>query len=173
MKDKKTEKGKDKTEKLLNEQKKLAQEYLAGWQRARADYLNFKKEQEEKFKEFEHLAKLDLIIKLLPILDSLEEATKNISFQEKNNQWFRGMINIKKQIKETLEKEGLAEIETQEGERFDPMIHEAMEQVESALPEGHVAGLLQKGYKVSKKLLRPAKVKVSKGRGKKLNNFNN
>jgi molecular chaperone GrpE len=152
--------------KAIDEQKKLAEEYLAGWQRAKADYLNFKREQEERFGELALAAKQEFLIRLLPVLDAWGEALKQTPVQSENAQWMEGMHRTYRQFWDVLEKEGLREVAASEGHAFDPSLHEAVEQVESALPEGHVVALLQKGYKLEHALLRPAKVKVSKSRKK-------
>jgi molecular chaperone GrpE len=155
-----------KKEKKEEDFEKLAEEYLAGWQRTKADYVNFKKDQETKLKEFKNIAKAELTEKLIPILDAWDEALKNIKKKTGDNEWIQGFLNIEKQLKRIMEKEGLEEVKAEKGQEFDPMIHEAVEQVESALPEGHVVGLLQKGYGFAGRLLRAAKVKVSKGNKK-------
>jgi molecular chaperone GrpE len=147
--------------------KKEKEEYLAGWQRARADHLNYIKEEKQRLKEILEYANEELILKLLPILDSFERAEEAIPQDLVGNEIVKGFLQIKEQIKEILGKEGLEEIEARIGEKFNPEIHETSGTVErNDLSEESIAQIVQKGYKFKGKLIRPVKVKlaVSKGR---------
>ena len=76
-------------QKKLENAEKQAQEYLAGWQRARADFLNYKKEEMERIGEFLKYANEEFILKLLPILDNFTEAEKSIPEEKKDREWKR------------------------------------------------------------------------------------
>lgn len=141
---------------------KEKQEYLAGWQRSRADFLNYKKEEMERIGEVLKCATKELILKVLPILDSFELAEKNLTDESKKNEYIKGVLNIKEQIQDLLEKQGVEAIHTA-GESFDPGLHEAVEEVEAGDREaGAVIEEIQKGYMMNGRVLRPAKVKIAK-----------
>ncbi|OGZ24515.1 MAG: nucleotide exchange factor GrpE [Candidatus Nealsonbacteria bacterium RIFCSPLOWO2_01_FULL_43_32] len=137
-------------QKKLENAEKQAQEYLAGWQRARADFLNYKKEEMERIGEFLKYANEEFILKLLPILDNFTEAEKSIPEEKKDN-YLKGIAQIKKQFEDFLKAQGVEEIKTA-GEKFDLNFMEAVEKEEEE----------RKGYKMNGRLLRPAKVRVTK-----------
>jgi molecular chaperone GrpE len=146
--------------KKLEECQKERSEYLAGWQRARADFLNYKKEEEKRLEEFlEHINE-GFVLELLPILDSFERAEKEI--KGRKDTLFSGFLQIKNQFLDFLKRKGLEEIETKKGERFDPNVHEVIEAVEKEKEKGKVLEVLQKGYRFKGKIMRPAKVRVAK-----------
>ncbi len=144
------EKNKKLKEKLkrCNEEKA---EYLSGWQREKADFINYRRRQEKQTQEWLKMAQAGVISDLLPIVDALEAAAKN---QE-------GIEMILKQLIEVLKKHGLEEIQAI-GEKFNPELHEAVEMAESDEEEGIVIEEIQKGYKLNGKVIRTSKVKVSK-----------
>lgn len=139
-------------------------EYLAGWQRARADFLNYRKEEIERLgKLFSH-ANEGFIAKLLPVLDTMERAEKEASDEEKNGLVVQGCLLAISQLKDFLKKQGAEAMKTQ-GERFNPEFHEALGVVDPPAGGGEsgvIAEELEKGYTIQGKLLRPAKVKVFK-----------
>ncbi|MBI2624956.1 MAG: nucleotide exchange factor GrpE [Candidatus Nealsonbacteria bacterium] len=150
----------DKTDK--NECQKQAEEYLAGWQRERANFLNYKKEEAKRAKEFFDYGAEELIIKLLPILDNLEIAEKNIPDDEKNNENVKGLLQIKSQLENFLKSRGVEEMKTM-GERFDPNLHEVVGEIEIKDKEsGVIFEEIQKGYKINGRIIRPARVKINK-----------
>jgi len=166
--------------KKLEECQKLREEYLAGWQRARADFLNYKKEEIERIEEILKYADVGLILKILPILDNFEIAEKKLPENLKTDVNVKGILQIKNQILEFLKNQGVEEIKAV-GEAFDPNLHEVMEEIEPAfapasaeatagkkategkeIKSGVIIEEIQKGYKINGRLLRPAKVKVTK-----------
>lgn len=161
------EKDKDKEikvelEKRLAECEKLKNEYLAGWQRAMADLLNYKKEEMSRVGELVKYAIEGLILKFLPILDNFEIIEKNLSENLKNDHQVKGLLQIKNQLQEFLKQQGVEEIKCL-GEKFDPQFHEVVAEVDSDEWEtGIIIEEIQKGYKIENRLLRPAKVKVVK-----------
>jgi len=149
-------------EALLQECQKQKDEYLAGWQRARADFLNYKKEEIERMGEILKCVGEEFILKILPILDNLDLAEKKLPEDLKRDDNVKGLLLIKTQISDFLKAQGLEEIKTV-GEKFDPNFHEAVEQVEVKNKEsGVIVEETQKGYKINGRLLRPAGVKVVK-----------
>ena len=148
--------------KKLEECQKLKDEYLTGWQRARADLLNYKKEEMERIGEFLKYADVGLILKILPILDNFELAEKKTSEDLKNNNSIKGILQIKNQFQDFLKNQGVEEINCL-GQKFDPNFQEIVEEVEIKDKEsGIITEEIQKGYKINGRLLRPAKVKVAK-----------
>jgi len=148
--------------KKLEECEKLKSEYLAGWQRARADLLNYKKDEIERIDELIKYADVGIILKILPILDNFEIVEKNLPENLKNDKNIKGILQIKTQLQDFFKNQGLEEIKTV-GERFDPNFHEIVEEVEKKdCQPGTVIEEIQKGYKINGRLLRPAKVKVAK-----------
>ena len=148
--------------KQLEECQKLKDEYLAGWQRARADLLNYKKTEMERVGEFVKYADVGLILKILPILDNFELAEKNLPDNLKQNDNVKGLLRIKIQIQDFLKNQGIEEIKCL-GEKFDPNYMEVVEEVNT---EGEKSGTVieepQKGHTIHGRLLRPAKVKIVK-----------
>ncbi|MCH8741836.1 nucleotide exchange factor GrpE [Patescibacteria group bacterium] len=158
----------------FKESEKQKDEYLAGWQRSRADFLNYKKEEAERIGEILKYATTDFIFEILPILASFEKAEKEIRsmktsvssvepYEEtKIEDLMKGFLQIKTQLQNFLKNHGLEEIKSL-GEKFDPNFHEIIEEVETKNKEsGIIIEEIQKGYKIKNRLLRPAKVKISK-----------
>ena len=159
--------------KQLEECQRLKDEYLQGWQRARADFLNYKKEEMERIAGFMAYANEELILKILPILDNFEIVEKKLPENLKNEENVKGILQVKIQLQDFLKNQGIEEIK-KAGEKFDPNLHEAVEEVEEIEPSfakasegkdiksGIIVEEIQKGYKINGRLLRPAKVKVVK-----------
>lgn len=149
-------------QKKLEECERIKNEYLAGWQRARADLINYKKEELERVGNLIKYAADGLLLKILPILDNFEIAEKNLPENLKNDENVKGLLQIKNQIKNFLKNQGVEEIKSV-GEKFDPKFHEVIEEVKVKNAEpGTIVEEIQKGYKINGRLLRPAKVKVAK-----------
>jgi molecular chaperone GrpE len=152
----------DDLRKKLAEYQKKRDEYLAGWQRARADFLNYKKEEIERIGEILKYDEEELILKILPILDNFNLVEKKLSEELKNDESVKGVLQIKAQILDFLKNQGVEEIEAV-GKKFDPNFHEAVEELELKDKEsGIIIEEVQKGYTIHGRILRPAKVKVNK-----------
>lgn len=151
-KDKEIEKLKEELEKL----KKDAENYLNGWKRARADYLNLEREiRQEKF-EWIKFANLELILKILPILDSFDQSLEKMPENLKNDQWVKGIMQIKRQFEDFLKDQGAEKIKTI-GEKFDLGKHEVVEK----RGEGNeIVEEIQSGYLLNGEVIRPAKVVI-------------
>jgi len=148
--------------KKLDECQKLKEEYLAGWQRARADLLNYKKEELERVGELIKYADVGIILKILPILDNFEIAEKKLPENLKNDENIKGLLLIKTQIQDFLKSQGVEEVKSL-GQKFDPNFQEIIEEVEKKdCQSGTVIEEIQKGYKTNGRLLRPARVKIAK-----------
>jgi len=157
-----TEDKKEKKEELnLEECQKQRDEYLAGWQRARADLLNYKKEEMERFEQVLKFAGEEFVLKVLPILDNFNLIEKKIQEDLKEDENIKGVLQLKKQIEDFLKSQGVEEIKC--GEKFDPNFQEAVETIEKEEGEsGTILEEIQKGYTINGRILRPAKVKVIK-----------
>ena len=145
--------------------KKQSEENLAGWQRAKADFLNYKKDQEKYLEEFRKYASEDVIVKLLPTIDNFELATKHLPKELENSDWAKGIICIKSQFDNFLKEVGVEEIKSV-GEKFNPSLFESVGEEESDQEEGIIIAEIQKGYKMFGKVVRVGKVKVSIRNGK-------
>ncbi len=147
---------------MEEECEKLKDEYLAGWQRAKADFLNYKKEEMARVGELMNFAKTQWILGVLPVIDNWERALLHTPEELKESEWVRGIKQIENQLKDFLKSEGVEEVKTI-GEKFNPELHEAIDQEENESGEsGEILEVLEKGYTLDNKLIRPAKVKVAK-----------
>jgi molecular chaperone GrpE len=149
---------------LLQEEKEQAQRLLANWQRAEADFVNYKRRVEQERNEAKRLANAALIINILPVLDDLERALASLNIQLVGLTWFDGIRLIYRKLQLVLESAGVSQIEA-EGQPFDPRFHEAVMYGEGE--EGKVVAEVQRGYKLGDRVLRPAMVIVGKGKEKK------
>ena len=140
-----------KLKKRLKECQKEKEGYLTQAQIARADLINYRRRQELVLEELKKYGRSNLILEVLPVLDSLTIGS------EKN----KGLEKIKEQLESILKKYELKEIESI-GKMFNPEIHEAIQEIESDNEKGIVVEEIQKGYMIGEKLLRPSKVKVAK-----------
>ena len=144
--------------KIYDEQNKKIKELTETLQRLQAEFENYKKGVEKEKEEFLRYAKADLIVKLLPILDSFELAIKNTT---DNDKFIKGVELIFAQLYALLQSEGLMPIKAI-GEKFDPYKHEVLMKQESDKEEDIILEEMQKGYMLNDKVLRHSKVKVSK-----------
>jgi molecular chaperone GrpE len=144
----------------LQEEREKAQSYMQSWQRAAADYQNFKRRVEEERGETARLANAALIINMLPLLDDLDRALRNVDTHLAGLTWVDGIRLIFRKFQALLDMAGVEEIAA-DGEPFDPSIHEAIS--EAAGEPGKVVSVVQKGYKLGDRVIRPAMVIVGKG----------
>lgn len=137
-------------------------EYLDGWQRMRADFANARKEEDVRRGEIIKFASEGLVEDLLPILDSFSMAFSNKESWEKvDANWRKGVEYIYTQFLSVLESRGLVEIGVV-GEHIDPRIHVAIETIptDDTHKEDTVSEIIQKGYRLHSKVIRPARVKA-------------
>ncbi len=154
-----------KTNKLKERIKDLERkntELLDGWQRDKADFINIRKREEEQRKEFITFAKEDLVTEFIPVLDSFESAMKNKETWSKVDQnWRVGVEYIHSQLLTVLTQNGLKVLNPL-GETFNPERDEAIENipVENHGEDDKILEVVQAGYSLHDKIIRPAKVKV-------------
>jgi molecular chaperone GrpE len=144
----------------LAEEKARAETNLAGWQRAQADFINYKQRSEQEKEELVKFANSLLMLNLLPILDDLERAFASIPARLAKLSWIDGVRLIEHKLQANLEAQGLSPIKAL-GEPFDPNLHEATRQDKGK--EGIVIEEVQKGYKFRDRVIRPSKVVVGNG----------
>lgn len=158
---------KDKLKKLrdeLKEAKQQSHEYLTGWQKERADFANYKSEEEKKRKDRIEGMKLNLVSDFFPVLDSFDMAFSNKDAWEKvDSAWRTGIEYIHTQFMNTLMQYNITLIDTT-GVEFNPKIHDPVEHivVENSNDNDKIITIIQKGYMSGDVVLRPAKVKVGK-----------
>lgn len=166
------EENKNQESNELEKLKKQAEEYLDGWKRAKADYLNLKKEMEAQNKEIKEWMSKIMLLPLLEIMDSFDKAFSKIPESIASDNWVKGMESIRKQLEDYFKSRGVEQVAVK-GERFNPIKHEAVAAHEVGEPRpaaagresgesGMIAEELQKGYLINGEVLRPAKVKVYK-----------
>lgn len=145
----------------LEESQAQAAEYLDGWQRARAEFANYKKRVERERQRTYKDAASDVIKRYLPVIDDLERALNGKPEEGEGATWAGGIELVYRKLLAILEAEGVTRIEA-EGEIFDPNLHEAIVQSESDEHESdQVIEVLEQGYVVDDRVLRTAKVRVA------------
>jgi len=144
----------------LTEEKARAEGYLANWQRAQADFVNYKRRNQQEQKETSKFVNAAFMFSLLPILDDLERAFTSIPPHLTQLTWVDGIRLIERKLQVILEARGLSPIKAL-GEPFDPKFHEAA--MHSKGKEGIVIEELQKGYQLDDRVIRPAMVVVGNG----------
>lgn len=146
----------------LSDMEKLQKEkddYLDGWKRAKADFINYKKDETKRFETVLKYANETIIRELIGVLDSFDLAIQSLGADEKTE---KGIFLIRTQLEDVLKRYGLERISVSVGQKFDPSIHDAIAVEESDKPSGTVVDEVEKGYMMNGKLIRAARVKVSK-----------
>jgi molecular chaperone GrpE len=146
--------------KLLGEMQAKAEANLAGWQRAQADFINYKRRSQQEKEELAQFANSVLVLNLLPILDDFERAFSSMPPKLEKLSWVDGIKLIERKLWASLEAQGLCPIEAL-GKPFDPNLHEAVRQDKGK--EGIVIEEVQKGYKLNDRVIRPTMVVVGSG----------
>ena len=144
----------------LAEEKQKAEEYLANWQRAQADFINYRRRTEQERQDFNRYANANLRLGILPSLDDLERALEAVPPRLTKHDWMEGIRLVERKFKTSLEGQGVTPIKAL-GEPFDPNFHEALRQDKGK--EGIVIEEFQRGYMLGDRVLRPAKVVVGNG----------
>jgi molecular chaperone GrpE len=158
----------DKLRQKLKATEAEKQEYLDGWQRAKADFINSRKRDADLQADIVKFANENLITDIIPVLDSFDMAMQNKEAWEKApKDWRTGVEYIYNQLLSTLSQNGLKQFNPL-GQIFDPKLHEAVDTIETtdSGEDGKILEVLQKGYSLNGKQIRSAKVKT----GKQINN---
>jgi molecular chaperone GrpE len=148
--------------KELDEIRLKSDEYLEGWQRARAEFANFKKRIERERDQIQQNAAGNIIRRYLDVADDLERALKNRPQEGEGAAWAGGIELIYRKLLAVLAAEGVKPMEA-EGQFFDPNLHEAISHEDSPDHEsGQIIEVVQPGYMLGERVLRPASVRVAR-----------
>lgn len=149
-----------------------ADEYLAAWQRVQADWTNYRKRSEEEKAAFIKYANADFILAMLPVFDNFKRASLHTPETTDSvvSNWVAGVKAIEKQFESVLASIGVTPITVNPGDSFDPSKHEALASEASELPEDSIISEIEFGYMYNDRVIRPTKVKVSKGKGQESDN---
>lgn len=145
-------------EQTIEEIKAERDKYLAGWQRAQADYENLKRETAARNGQLSQMVLEGMLMEMLPTLDSLQMALAHAPDEPKD--WVDGIRHIERHFADSFRQLGVDAVDAL-GKPFDPSCMEAVGEVEGE-KEGEVVEVKQAGYRIGEKCLRPAKVVVSK-----------
>jgi molecular chaperone GrpE len=140
-----------------------AAEYLDGWQRARAEFANYKKRIEREQEEARARVVGDVMQDFVAILDDLERALQDRPGEGEAGSWASGVELIYRKLMAVLDAEGVRPIIPAEAEAFDPNVHEAVSH--EASPDhtaGQIIGVIHQGYRIGERVIRPALVRVAK-----------
>ena len=149
-------------------------EYLAGWQRAKADFINYKKDEAARLQEVVRYHTEELMRELIGVVDSFNLAISYMEMRatptsaalgseprpesvgaEKQGPVEKGVYMIKVQLEDILKRWGLQKIEVKTGEQFNPAFHEAVGEQESEKPPGTILEEIEPGYRLYDKIIRP------------------
>ena len=158
--------SKDKIKKLRDDLKATQAEkadYLQNWQKERADFINYKKGEDERKKQTLDFAREQFTEELLPVLDAYDMMSANKESWEKvDKAWRQGVEYIHQQLLKVLADNGIDEISPKAGDTPDSNLHDLIDTVETddAAQDHTIASVMQKGYKMGARIVRPARVKV-------------
>ena len=142
------------------------QDYLTGWQKDKADFVNARKRADESQKEFIKFSNENLIAEMIPVLDSFNIAFGNKEAWEKvDKNWRIGVESIANQLKKVLENHGVKEVDPI-GQKFDPMRDDAVEYVPvtDEKQDHMIVAVIQKGYSLNGKVLKAPRVNVGEAK---------
>ena len=138
------------------ELKKQAEEYLNNWKRERADFINYKKDEGRRMEEFLKFSTEGIIAELIDVIDGIEVSRKNLPDIKELKEWITGFDSSLDKLDKFLKKFGVEKISVK-GERFDPLLHEAVEVQDK---DGDKIEEIRPGYTMHNKVIRPARVKI-------------
>lgn len=153
----------DKTNKKQEELQLQIEELTQDLQRTRADFENYRKRVEQEKTAAREAGQAGTILKLLPVVDTIERATNHVPDALKEDKWAQGIVNLTKNLEKALEGLNLKRIEAQAGTVFNPDLHEAIQFDEDASGETEVIEEeLQAGYTLNARPIRHSMVKVTR-----------
>ncbi len=153
----------EKLQAQLEEKTRESSEYFDKWIRLRAEFENFKKRMQKEKADLMKFGNENLLKALLPVLDNLSRAIEHGKNAKESSPFLEGVEMVQKEFLTILERFGVKPVQAV-GEVFDPEKHEAVSQAESDLESNRVISAVESGYFYHDRLLRPAKVIVSKGK---------
>lgn len=142
---------------------KQVDELTADLQRMRADFENYRKRIDAEKKGVAELAKAATVMKLLPVVDTIERAIAHAPDDIANHAWVQGVTSMTKNLEKGLKELDLTRIEASPGTAFDPNLHEAVMMEEGDGDHEIIAEELRTGYKMGGQIVRPSMVKVTHG----------
>jgi molecular chaperone GrpE len=146
----------------LDDMRRKVDEFSDGWQRERAEFANYRKRIERDRETEKQNSKIDIIKKYLAVNDDFERAMKNIPQDSVQAAWLQGLQLINQKLKTLLEGEGITPIPA-ENKAFDPVLHEAISHEDNPdFESGQIIEVVQKGYTIGDRVIRPALVRVAK-----------
>jgi len=146
----------------LDDMRQKVDEFSDGWQRERAEFANYRKRVDRDREMERQNSKIDVIKKYLAVNDDFERALKNIPQESVQAAWLEGLKLIEQKLKNLLDGEGIAPIPA-ENKAFDPVLHEAISHEENPdFESGQIIEVVQKGYTIGDRVIRPALVRVAK-----------
>ena len=149
-----------KTERDAVQQK--ADEYLAGLQRERAEFANYRRRTQEEREAMLGLAGEDLIRKVLVLADDFDRAIEARPPEIADNAWVEGVTAIDRKLRALLESEGVTQVDASPGRPFDPREHEAIASVPGTdRRDGEIVEEIRRGYRLRDRVVRPALVAVA------------
>ena len=137
-------------------------EFSEGWQRERADFMNYRKRMEREQEQLHQTITGNIIKKYLSVMDDMERALANRPPGADTQDWWEGIELIYRKLKNILESEGVQPIPA-EGELFNPAVHEAISHEDcDGFESGRVIAVVQQGYRIGDRVIRPALVRVAR-----------
>src|SRR5690348_1833193 len=150
-------------ERQLAAERTAATDYMQRWQRAVADFANFKRRAQQEQEQRDQLFAAQALAPVLHALDSFERAFATLPDSLRGYTWIEGVALVDYQLRRALEAQGITEVAAEPGDALDPTRHQAVGEVETdQQPDGHIAVVLQKGYQTGHLLIRPALVQVAR-----------
>jgi molecular chaperone GrpE len=147
----------------LEAERDHATDYMHKWQRAQADMSNFRRRVQQEEEQFAAMAAAQAMALVLPALDSFERAFKTLPESLQRLTWIEGIFLVESQLRRTLEAHGVSPFEPQPGDALDATRHQPVAQAETtAHPEGAVVEVVQRGYELNGRVLRPALVRIAR-----------
>ena len=136
---------------------------LDGWQRALAEFTNYRRRNEAERSQLVFLTGVKIIEKMLPVIDDFDRALANLPEELQSNGWVEGVRLTRHKLIGILESEGLSVIPVAPGDPFDPAVHEAItHEASDDFAEGRIIAEVQKGYRIGDRVLRPSLVRVAR-----------
>ena len=148
-------------EKIVELQKEVA-DWKDKYLRSIAEFDNFRRRSIQEKSDWIRLATEKMALNVCDVVDNFERALSHLNQEALEDKNIKGIILIEQQLRTVLEKEGVKRIEAM-GEEFDPTLHEALAHIPSELEENKIAAIIQNGYTMHDKLIRPVRVAVSNG----------
>lgn len=142
-----------------------SEEYLNGWKRAMADYENLRKESAKQIQAAGEAGQFRSALQILPLYEHYKTAVGHIPQEQRQIEWVQGILHIQKAFDDFLKSLAIEAIESV-GQKFNPELHEAVAEEESALPEGQIVKEVQTGYTMNDKVIVPAKVIIAKSQNR-------